>query len=129
MNYLTQHPAFVDSGATDYYPSEVPDDAVYPYVSTPGDATGRPWYTMADMKGEDVIWGFHVWCDANHGGAAKTAEVGDAVMAAMDNAIVAADGWKTLKFQRIFSTQPQKQDDDPKLYRQVIRYHLILEKA
>lgn len=126
---LTQHAAFQSSGATAYYVSDIPANAVYPYVASPGDSLSQPWYTMSDSKGEELLWSFHVWCDKDHGGAAKTRAVGDAVMEAMDDALVVVAGYRTLMFRRILSTQPMRQEGDPNLFQQVIRYRVILEKV
>lgn len=125
---LTQHPVFQATGAT-YYPAYVPDDAAYPYVATPGDAVSRPWYTMGDMKGEELIWSFHVWCDLDNGGPTKTRQIASAIMQAMDDAAVSATGYHTLMFRRIHSTPPMRQQNDPKLFQQVIRYRVILQQA
>lgn len=125
---LTQHPAFQNSGATGYYPGDVPDHAVYPYVVTPGDAVSQPWYTMAEDKGEEIIWRFHVWCDKDHGGAQRAQLVSDAVMTAMDDALVSVQGWRTIMFRRILSTQPMRQDNDPNLFHVVIAYRVMLVK-
>lgn len=129
FQHLTQHPAFVASGATAYYVIDVPPNAKYPYVVSPGDSMSQPWYTMGDSRGEELIWSFHVWCDKNQGGVLKAKEVGDAVMEAMDDALVVVPGWKTLMFRRIFSTLPMRQDGDPNLFQQVIRYRVMLEKV
>lgn len=126
--HLTQNAGFQATGAA-YYISDVPTTAQYPYVVSPGDAMANPWYTMSDMRGEELIWSFHVWCDKDHGGPSKVRRVGQAVMEAMDDALVSVPGYRTLMFRRVLSTLPMRQDGDPSLFQQVIRYRVILQNA
>lgn len=125
--YLSQHPAFQATGA-EYHMVEVPVDASYPYVVSPGDSLSRPWYTMSASKGEELIWSFHVWGHKDYGGPLKVQQVGDAVMEVMDDAGLMVPGYKLLMFRRVLSTMPMRQDGDPKLFQQVIRYRVMLEK-
>jgi len=127
FQHLTSDPGFQATGAP-YYVVRVPSTATYPYVDTPGDAVSNPWYTMSSMQGEELIWSFHVWCDQDNGGVPKVRTVGDAVMSAMDDAALTVSGHKLLMFRRILSTLPMRQDGDPNLFQQVIRYRVILEQ-
>lgn len=126
---LTDDAAYKSSGSTEYYVSYVPPSAQYPYVVTPGDSVSKPWYTMGNSKGEELLWNFHVWCNQQNGGATKVRTVGKAVMNAMDDASLNATGYTTLMFRRVLSTQPMRQDGDPELFQQVIRYRVMLAKT
>lgn len=126
FSYLTTHPEFAPLGIP-YYVVQVPDSATYPYVSTPGDATSAPWYTMAESRGEEFLWSFHIWNDLDHGGPQRMSTIADALMAAMDDAEFPVLGYNLLMFRRVFSTPPMRQEGDPKLFQRVIRYRVILE--
>lgn len=131
---ITENEAFRTlTGAHDerpqYYISHVPSDAPYPYASTPGDATSRPFYEFSGGRGEEPLWPVHVWCDLDAGGPAKCRSVAVAVHQALTGAPLAVDGWSAMMCELIHSTLPMKQEGRPGLFQQVLRYRLMLYKV
>lgn len=115
------------STGAQYYVAFIPDWATYPYADTPGDAFGVPWYEFSGGSGEEIVWPVHIWCDLQHGGPAKCRSVSKAVDGVLDQSSFSVTGFNNMLFQRIHSTLPMRQQGDPTLYHQVLRYRVMLQ--
>jgi len=112
-----------------FYISFIPDWATYPYATTPGDAVSSPWYEFSGRGGEEGVWPIHIWCDLDAGGPSMCRQVASAVDAVLNGANIEVVGWSPMKFSRVHSTQPMRQEGDPNLFHQVLRYHMMFYKV
>lgn len=111
-----------------YYISYIPEWAAYPYADTPGDAVARPFYEFSGGRGSEPLWPIHIWCDLESGGPLKCRQVAEAVHNALTKEDLEVPGWSPMLCELIHSTQPMRQESDPNLFHQVLRYRLMFYK-
>jgi len=115
-----------------YYPTYIPTDIIFPYISSDEETPSEGWSTLGQKyKGELIFFPFKIWCDLRNGGPKTVNAIGKEIKTLFDWDMggLTVSGFNVEGVRRTFDTNTLKSRDQDDLFFRVMRYEIRLREV